>query len=388
MPVNTSPKSRPAAPRKPLPTRVLSKRLLAAGLLGSLLLTFLGSCSDSEEDGERVDRLAALVSQTGAAEERSQAFGHELDVLRAVRATLQSVGEAAFIPTPDGILNALSLRAYHQWNSTSEGAQAARALDFENPDHPIHAIVTRAENLREMGVDYLYVLVPSRLEVYPELLLPDLAGAPDFPGINPGTVGFQAELARRGVECVPLLEVFAKQRFDPNGTRWLMRKDTPAWTPAGAALASLTIAHVVKSLPWFGQGPALEGVDFQVDLRTMIPNRSPAVVAAFPEDVLLPIEAVLTRESLAAHVPDRESPIVLLGDTTVGFYAPLGGDLAGQLYRQLGHRLDVISAAQRDDYWMAFERRPDAYSGKQLVIEVQAGGFRLPPTPHAPLPAQ
>lgn len=354
------------------------------------LATLAGACGDAA-GAARESRLDALVDETSAALARSQAFGHELDFLRVLRGGLQSVGERSWVMTPDGALHVLTLRGYHQWNSTAEGRDRPRALDFDGAEHPVHDIVARAEMLREQGVDYLYVLVPSRLEIYPELILPDLAGAPDFPGMNPGTIAFQAELAQRGVETVPLLATFAANRFGPAGERWLSLRSQPAWSPAGVALAGRTIAERVRELPWYVQGPAVEGVDFQIDMRmlSMTAPLPPELQGApgFEKPDELPIEAVLTRESLAAHVPDRESPIVLLGDSAVGIYEQLGGDLAGQIYRHLGHRLDVVSSAS-GDYWRTFESRPDPLAGKKLVIEVQSSGFRLPPTKHAPLPQQ
>ena len=364
---------------------------LFGGLIASgFLLLGLGGCSpSSDQSADGVN--AGLIEATAAAVRRSEAFDHEIDFLRAVRTSLQEVGGKSMIVTPDGALHVQSLRAYHQWNSTAQGRPTSRATDFEDPNHPIHEIVARAEKLRQEGVDYLYVMVPNRLETYPELLLPELAGLPDFPGMNPGTLRFQAELVQRGVHCVPLLGAFADNRFGPDGSRWLFLRTQPILTPGGVALTALHIVEAVRGLDWFEQGPALEGVDYQVQQRTISQNAPlpPELEGqpGFEKPDNLAIEAVLTPEGLAAHVPDRESPIVLLGDNAVVIFDQLGGDLASQLYRVLGQRIDVV-AAPHGDYWASFERRPDALRGKRVVIEVQSIGFRLPPTPHEPLPEQ
>ena len=363
------------------------RALLSALLLSASVL----ACGDPADDA-RAQRLERLVTRTETAQARSDLFGRDLDLLRFLRERLPTVGQRSWVGTNDGGLHVLSLRAYHQWNSTAEGRTVPRGMDYDDPAHPIHAIVARAESLREAGVDYLYVIVPSRIEVYPELLLRDLEGASDFPGMSPATFAFQAELARRGVESVPLLEVFSANRFGPKGERWLYLKAGTLWTPAGVALAANEIATAVSQLPWFEQGPALEGVDFVVDVQALNQTAPiPQELAGLPSlETLepLPIEAIRTRDGLNAHVPSRESPIVLLGDNAVGIYEQnVAGDLAGQLYRLLGHRLDIVSSSA-GDHWLTFDRRPNPLEGKQLVIEVQSNGFRLPPTPHAPLPTQ
>lgn len=381
------------APSRPLRSRDRRGRRsprwgAALGLATALLV---GSCGDPAED-VRSERLADLVATTEQHAALGKEFGRTQDVLRFLRPRLQNVGERTWIPSPDGALHVLTLRAFHQWNSTAEGREVPRAVDFEDPLHPIHAVVARAEALRAEGVDYLHVIVPTRLELYPELLMPDFAGVADFPGLNEGTLAFQAELARRGVESVPLLTPFAARRYGPEGSRWLTLRAQPTWSPAGIGLAAQQIAEAVRRFAWFEPGPATEGVDFVLDVGTLNATQPPPAelqgAPGFDAPEMLPIEAVKSRDGLTAHVPDRESPIVLLGEASaISMFEALGGDLAGQLYRQLGHRLDVVSSTS-GAHWTTFEKRPDALAGKRLVIEVQSSGFRLPPTAHAPLPEQ
>lgn len=384
----TRPIDSPVQARAPLGRRAFSFTLcLLAGW--SLAL----GCGDSAA-AARTERLGLLEKESAARTARSESFGQETPFLAGIRAILQQVGPRTYIPTEDGVLHVLQLRSFHQWNSTEAGRSVPRANDYERSWHPVHEIVARAEALRAEGVDYLHVLVPNRLEIYPELIFPQLAGAADFPGMNPGTIRFQEELAKRGVEVVSLLDLLADNRFDAEGKRWLFRRAHPIWTPRAILLAATRIAAAVEAFPWFERGTAQEGLDYRVGTTPIRPvDALPEEIASLPgfeEPEVMPCEAVVTSELLPAHVPDRESPIVLIGDQALTIFDQVGCDLASQLYRRLGLRLDVVSAvvAGRDESWSTFERRPDAYSGKRLVIEINSAGFRLPPSEHAALPGQ
>jgi len=186
------------------------------------------------------------------------------------------------------------------------------------------------------------VVIPSRLVIYPELLL-DLPTMDGFAGMGNGTVRFLLALNAAGVETFDLRPAMAAARFGTDGDRkdQLFLRGDPHWTPRGAELSARAIGERVASLPWFVRGPLKEGKDFQLKRVTLAHFGDLAVAGgAIPED--LDATSVVGGSRPLGALSDN-SRFVVVGDSFVHVYEWKGADLTTHLARFLGHKLALVT---------------------------------------------
>lgn len=291
------------------------------------------------------------------------------------RLYLNAQEERPFAPSTVGGVRYRELSFCHNWNSPSaDWLDKIPAEDFENPSKLPELLVAHNREFKELGIEFLVVPIPLRLQVYPE----HLEGIPrqeDFLGYGMGMTGTLLYLARNGVEVVNLLPVFASNRNSESkedDARLFLDYDTH-WTPRGCRLAADQIAMRIQSCDWFTQGPDTAGEDFFVQKRKgvwRVPmNRTSTVAAARrPEQVWY--EQVVDKLGRPAHVKDEASSVLLIGDSQSRIYGDRGADLASLLYARLGHRLDLIRInGGGPALWKSLARRGEkGVDGKLLVI--------------------
>ncbi len=335
----------------------------------------------------RAQRLVRVAAELEAECAAVAAFDREKEFAAALERGLAEVGGARWWKIGDGALPRWTLQNWLQWHRPQEGRELPGALDVALEGHPFGAIVDLAQQLAAHRIEFLFVCFPSRVECYPELVLPELAG-PSIPA-NPadpapasdrppfrGMVGqnprFLAELTKAGVEVVDLAPVFAEQRVAEGDERrrLLYLRGNTHWTPRGAELAANVVAARLAGMEWFEPGPSREGESFQIKRRLTI-FRGEGVGQAIGE----PSEpvAVDAVEPLGAP-PDaaqaRASPILLLGDSFCRVHVEQKASFADQLLRFTGWPIDVIAPnggvelTCRD----SFARRGDGAAGKKVVI--------------------
>lgn len=317
------------------------------------------------------------------------AFGHAAEFVAAVeklaRAEYANEEGVQLIALKDGTATGRTLLNFTTWQKPlpdrragSTGVPAAIDLAVEN--HPFAAIVDTEKQLRERSIDLLVVVVPGRIEVYPELVpgfdVPIAEGA-GFVGIGAETQRFLLALNATGVETLDLQAAFAAERFGkkgdgaPDRDDQLFLRSDPHWTPRGAELAARLVAARLAEIPWFrARGPLKEGTDFELCDRAVVTEPSEKMVAAGAKP-----------ESLAAHVlrhgerpfdaVDEKSALLVMGDSYVRFYDGDGCDFCSELARFTGRKIDRIStpAGAQQACRDAARRRPaKTWDGKRLVI--------------------
>jgi alginate O-acetyltransferase complex protein AlgJ len=238
------------------------------------------------------------------------------------------------------------------------------AIDVEVDPHPYRAVTDLAAQLRAHGIDFLFVPIPTRLHVYPELILPLEPGVA-AQGIVPGHALFLRALNQAGVEVVDLLPTFLEQRFGEDEDDQLFLRWNFHWTPRAAELAARRVADRLAELDWYEPGPAVEGGAFELKRTRHVyetPWRS-AIPDEQPEEVAYVEVQVPT-------VENRRSPILVLGDSFVGIHRDHHSTLIDHLYRFTGHEIDVIaaSAGGAQACRSALRRRADDLAGKRVVV--------------------
>ncbi len=259
----------------------------------------------------------------------------------------------------------------------------ADASVLDDPDAccgPLLTLVDFKRQLDQVGVDLLVVFVPPAAAIYP-VYFGDSAPpvAAERPPLLDGRLrGFYAALEAAGVEVLDLLPAFLERRdhgpVGDDGRRELIfHWQDVHWTTWGTEVAAGEIAGRVRRYPWFEevaarQGRALtiktvrdERVHGSIVRRLISRGRLPA---GTPKELRRRVEVRIRGELWSFN--DRESPIVLLGDS---FSLPRFG-LPDQLLERLGFRVDAVTVAgglpAGGPKALAF--RGDRLAGKRLVI--------------------
>lgn len=275
------------------------------------------------------------------------------------------------------------------------GAHAASVSRSPDPDSsdPREAIVDFAAQLRTAGIRLVVAPVPAKAAIYPEATRDASAAA--LPAEAAATCAaehdaFLAELRQSGVEVVDLGAAFREHRGD---APLYCRQDTH-WSPAGIALAASVLADRIRSEDWYAGAPRRELVREQTRV-SLVGDLAAQLDGPRPAAEELPGVLVLDAATRRPLNPDRDSPVLLLGDShTLVFHA--GGDMhaAGAglpdlLAAELLFAVDVVgvrgagSTAAR----INLLRRRDNLAGKRVVLWVFAareftestGGWRKVP---------
>jgi len=215
--------------------------------------------------------------------------------------------------------------------------------------NPLPIIVEFKKELDKQGVDFLFVPVPTKVEVYPEQLGADfqtMAGQV----VNPYFRKFLASLAKEGIEVVDLLPAFlaAKAGSSHADDQALFQHQDTHWTDRGLRLAAELLSARIKTYPWYG-GLAKHAQSFGVrdtsftrfgDLQSRLPEAEQKHYA--PET--LPAQQIL-RADKQPYDDDPDSPIVLLGDSFTGVYELTDAEHAGvsaHIAHGISYPLDLV----------------------------------------------
>jgi alginate O-acetyltransferase complex protein AlgJ len=251
-------------------------------------------------------------------------------------------------------------------------------LASQPPDkNPLPVILAFKKLLEAHGVDFLFVPVPTKAEIFPDELGP--MGKP-FVGkvVNPCLLKLAQELSQQGVEVVDLLTPFlaARAKGGAPGEEPLFQHQDTHWTDRGLRLAADILVKRVARYPWYS---ALQTHAQHFDLKDASFTRFGDLVSRLPE-------AKKTRyrpETLVAHQvlrgdgtpyeDDADSPVVVLGDSFTGVYELTDAEHAGvsaHLARGISYPVDlVMSYGGGPNVRQKLMRRgAAALDGKKLVV--------------------
>ena len=257
---------------------------------------------------------------------------------------------ADWFETSDAYLPKKPLDYELRWSSPAEGRELPFHTDLEAPNHPYACITDFARQLDAHGVELLVVPVPTRLQVYPELILPDpeeLELATPFPGLAPGYAEFLLELSDAGIEVVDLLPLLAERRFglDPQGrSDQAFLKYNMHWTPRSAQAAACAVHERLTELDGYEPGPLRENRDFVLSGQTL--PWQPAASRKIPPEVEpedLFFVRVLSPAGKELVVEDTVSPLLLIGDSYVTHFSLEQASFVEHLFRLTGQRVDLVA---------------------------------------------
>jgi alginate O-acetyltransferase complex protein AlgJ len=247
--------------------------------------------------------------------------------------------------------------------------------------NPLPIIVEFKKELEALGVDFLFVPVPAKVEVFPDRLDPKFKGLVGQI-VNPFSRKFLLGLAEQGVEVVDLLPSFlgARGAGDPPGQEPLYQPQDTHWTDRGLRLAADLLAARIKQYPWYAE---LARHAQRFEMRETNFTRFGDLHSRLPES----LQREYRPETLIAHQVLRadgapyedmaESPIVVLGDSFTGVYELTDAEHAGlsaHLARGVSYPVDlVMSYGGGPNVRNKLMRRGTAaLAQKKLVIWVMA----------------
>lgn len=326
----------------------------------------------------REERLAGQRRRLDATLAACEALGPIEPFGAALRRLQQEHGEFVdgkerWAPVARGWLPLMAVDHFVDWHLPGGPRDLPRALDFDHDGHPFHAIVDLARQLNDHGIDFVLVTFPSRLQLYPELVLPDLEGklGEGFAGVVASHARFLRALNEAGVETLDLAPHFAAARApvaDDGGEIYLQRNKH--WTPRASQLAARVAADHVRSLPWFEPGPVQEGKDYEVIERNSPFSSTAGGQAPDTTPEKLRLEQLRPLGGPPNPVHARNSPIVVLGDSFAKFYLEHSSSFADHLRRYTGHAIDAIwpMGGAELQCRQQLARRDDGMKGKKVVL--------------------
>jgi alginate O-acetyltransferase complex protein AlgJ len=242
------------------------------------------------------------------------------------------------------------------------------------PDaNPLETISSLRDSLASLGIDFLFVPIPTKQDVYPAILS-EKAARPHGGAVQPYFRKVLLDLSERGIETVDLLSLFRDEARSGDETLY-QRQDTH-WTSRGLAIAAGALAERVMSYAWFGEAYPEEifyttrDTDF-VQLGDLY-DRLPAAQRAGLEPERLRASRVFSPGGEGYEVFSG-APVLVLGDSYTGVFELTGCRHAGvtaHLARTIGGPVDLIMGWGGGPEAPGKLRRagPEVLQGKRLVI--------------------
>lgn len=241
--------------------------------------------------------------------------------------------------------------------------------------NPLPIIVEFKRELDRLGVDFLFVPVPTKVEIYPEKLG---ASELDQQIVNPYFRKLLLSLSREGVEVVDLLPLFleAKSGKAAGDEQLLFQRQDTHWTDRGLRLAAEKLSARIKKYPWYA-ALARQGQTFGEretkftrfgDLQSRLPE---AEQKKYTPETLIAHQVLAAKQQ--PYDDDPDSPIVLLSDSFGGVYELTDAEHAGvsaHIARGVSYPLDlVMSYGGGPNVRQKLMRRgTDSLATKKLVI--------------------
>lgn len=325
------------------------------------VLVGLVSLAASVSLADEVEGFRAVCTQKAAEAERAGAMAVEgKDGWLFLTAELRHIGVGKF------------------WGD--EAGRVTRATDPANAD-PRPAILDFKKQLDEAGIELIFVPVPPKAMIYPDMIdgkvVPGADGKP--PRLDSWHRGFYEKLREDGVNVLDLTADFLAARA-AGGPALYCKQDTH-WSGQACIVAAQKIAAEIGDRPWLKDlttkklNSETKEAEITGDLWASLNKPD------LPKEKL-PLRSVReeTAEGPKPPADDRSSPIVLLGDShNLVFHAgddmqAAGAGLADQLALELETAIDVLgvrgsgATPSRINLYRRSKADPDYLAGKKLVI--------------------
>ncbi len=235
---------------------------------------------------------------------------------------------------------------------------------------PVVVISRVRDSLATLGIDLLFVPIPTKQDIYPKILTGTNAKGSILPAIQT----LRARLAHRRVESLDLFTPFVDHAGDAFKGPALYRKQDTHWSPEGLGLAAHELARRISAYGWY-RPEAKKGSwtlrdSLWTDFGDLVSKLPAARQSAYPpEHVTVP--RVFWNDK--PYVDDPTASILVLGDSYTGVYqmiAPRSGGITARLAFELGQSVDLTMGwgGGPEAPRKLAQRGPGSLAGKKLVI--------------------
>ncbi|MFW6254540.1 MAG: alginate O-acetyltransferase AlgX-related protein [Chitinivibrionales bacterium] len=235
------------------------------------------------------------------------------------------------------------------FRKTLEYTVSEDLLTQKRDKNPLPHLKGFKEFLDSNGINFLFVPIPAKSEVYYEHLPVDSPEKEDAV-VNPYVRKFLKKVQESGIEVIDLLPHFldAKKKDGATGEPLYQRQDTH-WTTRGLKIAAQLIAERIREYSWSGD-PAYRRVYTLKDTTIM---RQGDIVDKLPLDaqlnypsVELEAKQVYTAENILNR-GEKSAPIMVIGDSYTGVFEHIdckGGGVGSHIAAQTGLPVDIITS--------------------------------------------
>lgn len=233
--------------------------------------------------------------------------------------------------------------------------------------HPVARIRALRDSLAGLGIDFLFVPVPTKLDVDPTLV-----GGAKGQVVQPWARKLLDDLAAAGVETIDLLPVLRD--------RGLWRRQDTHWKPEGAQEAAELVAARIRQYPWFASVARDSLLLARLDTSWMdfgdLRDRLDAAAKARTSQER--VKGACFRGPDGKPWDDAETgPVLLLGDSYLGVYQkvpPRAAGFSSHLASQLKVPVSVVMGwgGGPEAPKKLAARGPSALKGRRLVVWIMS----------------
>lgn len=252
-----------------------------------------------------------------------------------------------------------------------EVVRTSRAAKPEFAD-PLPAIIDFNRQLKERGVELIFVPIPPKALIYPDKL-PGNFSRPVGVELSRPYAQLYDKLAEQGVQVLDLIPIFSSAR----DTAQLYCKTDTHFSGAGLAVVADALSRKIKQEAWY---PAVPKKAYKKEERAVDISGDLARMEKSDTKETLPLQFVTDAATGKNVSPDPDSPVLLLGDSHTLVFS-VGGDLhttgAGlfdQLSAALGFPLDLLgvrgsgATPSRIKLYQRSRKDPTLLTKKKVVV--------------------
>ncbi len=252
-----------------------------------------------------------------------------------------------------------------------EVLKSSRAAKPEFAD-PLPAIVDFNRQLKERGIELLFVPVPPKALIYPDKLPGDFNREMTAELSRPYQALY-SELAGQGVQVLDLIPAFSADR---DKTKVYCKTDTH-FSGQGLEIVAGLVSDMIRKKEWYG---AVAQKKYTRRTRPVEILGDLSVMLKVDTRETLPLAFVTDAATGKNPLADPDSPVLLLGDSHTLVFS-VGGDLhttgAGlfdNLSADLGFNVDLLgvrgsgATPSRIKLYQRSRKDPDMLTNKKIIV--------------------
>lgn len=196
--------------------------------------------------------------------------------------------------------------------------------------NPLPSILALNKRLKEKDIDFIFIPVPTKLEVYPEYFYPSMPANEDQ-FINPYGRKFIKELCESGIEVIDLLpEFIAVKDSLRKENKFLYQKQDTHWTTDGIELTARLISKRIQQCQWYPgiskEKYRIQEINFQ-QIGDIVSRLDMTDQSKYKTQILTARQILRSNGEL--YNDDKNSPVLMMGDSYLGVYQLTGCKAAG-----------------------------------------------------------